>query len=354
VIDIGILSSLFSLTFFGNRLLTAHNFSVFQTFFDKHLLVEVIPMKKLTVYGVILYCIFNTPLFSQNKALFHYPLNNGDLWEYWEAPRFFVRMQHKVTGDTLLSNGKVYKIIEITENLSNAVALQFQRIEDHCVFQARPSFIPPDSVAYDEFLLYKLEVKIDDTWPYPGYGYNGFVADSGFVRVNAFGTLSFGGRNWKGVALGSYTLPDTGLWFDPDVVLVDSLGVYSDAFEGGYYQLRGAIINGRQFGTITSVHEKVTHPPSLVDLRTYPNPVVLDVHIQFLLKRAENIQISIFDLLGRKINEFPLRTYSAGLHTLHWNRTNGHGQAPLHSGLYFVVLTNNANLRLTRKFTVLK
>jgi hypothetical protein len=92
----------------------------------------------------------------------------------------------------------------------------------------------------------------------------------------------------------------------------------------------------------------------VADLWTYPNPVVLDAHIQFLLRRPDNIQISIFDLLGRKIDEFPLHAYSAGLHTLHWNGADGHIKMPLHSGLYFVVLTNNSTLRLTRKFTVLK
>jgi hypothetical protein len=311
-------------------------------------------MKKVSIISIALYLILSFPLFSQNKTLFHYPLNNGNLWEYWEGPRFFAYEQRKVIGDTLLTNGKSYKIIQIKGNFNSGYI--FQRLEDINVFQARPRFIPPDSVAYDEYLFYQLSVKIGDTWPYPAakYNWDGFLADSGFVQVNAFGTVIFGGRNWKAVALGSYTLPDTGLWFDPDVILTDSLGIYSDAFEGGYYQLRGAIINGRQFGTITSVNEKNANPPSLLDLRIYPNPIVSDAHIQFSLKRAENLQISILDLLGRKINELPLRTYSAGLHTLHWNHKNGPVQEHLHSGVYFVVLTNNSNLRLTRKFMVLK
>ncbi len=55
----------------------------------------------------------------------------------------------------------------------------------------------------------------------------------------------FGGRNWKEEALGSYTLPDTGFWFYPDVILLDSIGVNRDAHEGNYFQLRGSIINGK-------------------------------------------------------------------------------------------------------------
>jgi len=315
-------------------------------------------MKKVSIISIALYLILSFPLFSQNKTLFHYPLNNGNLWEYWEGPRFFVRVQHKVIGDTLLSNGKVYKIIKITENLSSAVALQFQRIEDHCVFQARPRFIPPDSVAYDEFLLYKLEVKIGDTWPYPGYGYDGFVADSGFVRVNEFGSLSFGARNWKGVVLGSYTLPDTGLWFDPDVILLDSMGVYRDAFEGGYLQLRGAIIRDKQYGTLTSIKEDKPNPNLITDfalnIKSYPNPVMTELHVQFELRRPDKIQIAIFDLLGRKIHEFPSRNYGIGIHTQSWNGRDQSTNWPLPSGIYLLTLTNNFNQRMIHKFTLLK
>jgi hypothetical protein len=133
------------------------------------------------------------PVLSQDKIVFHYPLNNGDMWEYCEGPRFFIYEQLKVIGDSLLSNGKTYKAIKITGNFSSG--FKFQRIDDHCVFLAKPRFVPPDSTAFDEFLLYKLEMEIGDTWPYPGNGHDGFLADSGFVLVNEFGSLSFGGRN---------------------------------------------------------------------------------------------------------------------------------------------------------------
>jgi len=312
-------------------------------------------MKKIFVICAAFYFALNLPLFSQNKTVFHYPLNDGDLWEYWEGPQFFIYEQRKVIGDTLLPDGNTYKIIKVTGNLTNGY-LRFQRIIDNSVFQF-PRFIPPDSLADEQFLLYKLKVELGDTWPYPD-GYDGFLADSGFVQVNQFGSINFGGRSWDGVALGSYTLPDTGLWFDPDVVLLDSLGVYIDAYEGGYFQLRGAIINGRQFGTITSVNVREAALSSLIptvkSFGVFPNPVVSETRVHFELTDVSEIRFSIFDVLGQKLYESPPRRFRAGLHSLRWGDMGELTKTSIAAGVYFVVLTESLSQRLVRKFTAMK
>ena len=305
-------------------------------------------MRKISAFSAALYCILALPLLAQDKTLFHYPLNDGDLWEYWEGPRFFIYEQRKVIGDTLLSNGKFYKTIEIQGNLQSRF-LRLQRIENNCVYQY-------DRILREDILLYKLETRLGDTWPYPGYEYDGFLADSGFVRANEFGSLNFGGRNWKGVVFGSYTLPDTGLWFDPDVVLLDSLGVHSDAFEGGYFQLRGAIINGKQFGTITSVKERLdaTSIPATINLKVYPNPVKSELYVQFELPNVDQIQISIFDILGRQVFVSPRKIYPTGFHHLQLNGLNGLITDYLPSGFYFLVLNGKSTSNVTQRFMIVK
>lgn len=313
-------------------------------------------MKKSFMICVALCFVSSFTLFAQGKTVFHYPLNDGDLWEYWEGPRFFIYEQRKVIGDTLLSNGKIYKAIKVKGVLNSGFI--FQRIEDHQVFQAKPRFVPPDSTAYDEFLLYKLQVELGDTWPYPGYGYDGFIANSGFVQVNEFGIQGFAGRNWKGMALGSCTLPDTGLWFDPDVILLDSLGVYADAYEGGYFQLRGAIINGQQFGTITSVNVQEAASNSLIPVvtsfRIFPNPVVSDAQVQFELTGPREIQFSIFDVLGRRFYQSPRRHLGVGFHNWPLNDLGEFIKTSVPNGVYFIVLTEGLNQRLVRKFIAMK
>ncbi len=294
-------------------------------------------MKKIIACGLI-FCsilIFGPPLFSQNETLFHYPLNNGDLWEYWEGPRFFIYEKHKVIGDTHLPNGHTYKIIEVKGNLQSRY-LKFQRIENQCVFGVSRRFIPPNSIVNEEYLLYNLEVKVGDTWRYPPYGYQGFLADSGIVRINKIDSMNFGNHIWKRMILGSYIWPNFDVWFNEDVLLLDSIGVYQDSFEGGYLQLRGAIIRGKQYGIITSVKEDEPAPnltEFALNLKSYPNPVKKDLHAQFELEHPDKIQISIFDLLGRKIYEFPSREYAMGIHRLFWHGKDEKTNRPFPKGI---------------------
>lgn len=314
-------------------------------------------MKKSFIICAAFCFVSSFPLLSQNKTLFHYPLNDGDLWEYWEGPRFFIYEQRKIIGDTLLPNGNFYKIIEVVNNQQHR-GLMFQRVEKKCVYQYAPRFVPPNTLLHEEILLYKLEIELGDIWPYPGYEYDGFLADPGFVQVNEFGSLNFGGQSWEGVALGSYTLPDTGLWFDPDVILLDSLGVYIDAYEGGYLQLRGAIINRRQFGTITSVNDRgaVSSPliPVVASFRIFPNPIVSDAQVQFELTDVSEIRFSIFDILGRELYELPMRRFDVGRHSFTWGGARELAKPSLPNGIYFIVFTDGLSQPLVRKFTVTK
>ncbi len=294
-------------------------------------------MKRIFAVHAAFLLLLISEVFSQSKSTFHYPLNDGDLWEYWEGPPLFIHQQRRVVGDSILSNGKVYKAIKISGVLSSGFL--FQRLDDQSVFQAMPRFVPPDSTAYDEFLLYKLEVEIGDTWAYPGYGYDGFIADSGFVRLEEFGIQDFGGRDWRSMVLGSYTLPDTAAWSYSDVILLDSIGVSFDVYEGGHFQLRGAIIDGRQFGTITSsVDEQNTESSNsvspVVDFKIYPNPVVSETHVQFYLLSASAISVRVFDVNGRMIKELSQGFRAAGEHNVAWDGRDHLGR-DVASGTYF-------------------
>lgn len=316
------------------------------------------PMKKIIVFCAAFYFSLNLPSFSQSKMLINYPLADGDLWEYWIGPQFFMYETRKVIGDTLLPNGKLYKKIEITGNLQSRV-LQFQRIENHSVFRVFRRFVPPNTVVNEEFLLYNLEVKIGDTWPYPPVkNYDGFLADSGIVRVNKFDSMIFGNHLWKRMTLGSYILPTFETWFSEDVMILDSIGVYQDGFEGGYFQLRGAIIRGKRYGMLTSVNEGERAPNRITDfalnLKNYPNPVINNLHIQFELKNPDRMEISIFNLLGQKVYEFPFRDYGAGTHRLSWNGKEEKTNRLLPNGIYLVSLISSSNQRMIRKFTLLK
>jgi hypothetical protein len=315
-------------------------------------------MKKSVVVYFTIHLVLGISVFAQNTTGFHYLLTNGNKWEYEEKSGGLILTEtRKVIGDTLLPNGKTYKVVEQIHQ-RDGKHLIFQRLVKNEVYQFAPRFVPPDSLAHEEILLFKLEVKVGDTWPYPPNRYQGFLADSGFYRVREIGFMNFANRKWSNMVISSYTLPDTGSWFANDIVLLDSLGVYYDAFEGGYYRLRGAIINGRQFGTITHVNESPTIStivPTVIPLfTTYPNPVVSDTKILFDLRRPSEIQISIFDLLGRQVYEFPAQNFQIGTHVFPWNGTDRLTGKPVPNGIYFIFLSGNSTTHLTRKFMLLR
>jgi len=315
-------------------------------------------MKRIFFLCAVIYFILNMPLFSQNKILFHYPLNNGDFWEYEEhgfsALKFWVTRE--VIGDSTLPNGKTYKTIKQIHQ-RDGVHLLFQRIENNEVYQYAPKFVQPDSVLPHELLYSKLDLKVGDTWLLPEFQ-NSTLSDSGFYRVEEIADTSFAHGQWRYFVLGIYNLPDSSLHTSSDIIFLDSLGVFFDGFEGGYYRLRGAIINGRQFGIITSVNEPPGPsnivPESIALFTTYPNPVISGANIRFDLNRPSAIDISIFDLLGRQVYEFTHKSYGVGSHLLHWKAIEQLTGRSVPNGVYFIKLVTNSNFYFTRKLVVLK
>ncbi|GEM_PF-6518969 len=208
-------------------------------------------MKKIAgVYAAICF-LLNFSLFAQNKTLFHYPLEKGTSWEYEEkSGGIILRVTREVIGDTLLPNGKTYKIVEQIHQ-RDGKHLILQRIVKNEIYQYSPRFVPPDSVAPEEVLLFKLEVEVGDKWPYP---FSGVSYDSCFYVVEEIGVMNFANRNWKKAVFNTITVPTS--LCTGNIVFLDSLGVFLNSFEGGHLRLLGAIINGRRFGTITSKFNK--------------------------------------------------------------------------------------------------
>lgn len=93
-------------------------------------------------------------------------------------------------------------------------------------------------------------------------------------------------------------------------------------------------------------------------LSVYPNPLTLSssrtqskAHIQFDLKQTEEVQISIYDIKGRKVKNLGRQIYTKGLHTLEWNQSAYQGNI-LPSGVYFV-RCQTPSIQLTKKILIL-
>jgi len=77
----------------------------------------------------------------------------------------------------------------------------------------------------------------------------------------------------------------------------------------------------------------------------YPNPAADDLTVRFLLERAQRVELSVFDLLGRRLRGWDLGVLAAG------EQAHRLDLAGLPPGLYVVRLTGDAGARATVKVT---
>jgi len=67
-------------------------------------------MKSILILLFLTIHLVGTLSAQEERHVFYYLLNIGDVWEYRRSPGFLDT--RKVIGDTLLPNGKTYRVIE--------------------------------------------------------------------------------------------------------------------------------------------------------------------------------------------------------------------------------------------------
>ncbi len=88
----------------------------------------------------------------------------------------------------------------------------------------------------------------------------------------------------------------------------------------------------------------------------YPNPFNSNTIIHYSLASPSDIQLDIYDVLGRVVTRFVVNDLSAGYHQLTWDGTNGSGD-PVSSGIYFArlnVTSENSSQSFSKKMVLLK
>lgn len=81
--------------------------------------------------------------------------------------------------------------------------------------------------------------------------------------------------------------------------------------------------------------------------QNYPNPFNPTTTIQYELPERSDVQITIYDLLGREVIELVSETQDAGYKSVQWNATN------VTSGMYFYKI-RTGNYKQTRKMILLR
>jgi len=99
---------------------------------------------------------------------------------------------------------------------------------------------------------------------------------------------------------------------------------------------------------VTAIHEgKEPLPKTYVLMQNYPNPFNSSTIIQFSLPKEEEIELAVYDILGRKVAELASGRFPAGSHKAKWD------SADCASGMYFYTMQTE-KAQISRKMMLLR
>ena len=93
-------------------------------------------------------------------------------------------------------------------------------------------------------------------------------------------------------------------------------------------------------------------PDAFVLHDNYPNPFNPTTQIRFDLPTNDNVNLTIYNMLGQKVKVFSINNISAGYHQITWDATNDIGD-PLSAGVYLYQLQTSEFVK-TKKMILLK
>ncbi len=247
---------------------------------DKNLFLKLAATKCLLLQLSLCFCA--TLGFSQG----YFPLKSGNIWQYWASPGSFYVRSLRALGDTTLNNGLTYsKLMQ-----DNPAGIQYFR-------QAGSRIITYSTYENAELVWGDYSKTTGDTVARNYYQ----GGDTTVVLVlydqigRVFGrTLRIWGFYERSVISSTFVLRE----------ITDSIGITFETYEAAPYDdsLAGALIDGKQYGIITSVsHTQSLNPTSYQLLQNYPNPFNSETHIKFSAPESEKISLEVFDVLGQRI-----------------------------------------------------
>lgn len=132
-------------------------------------------------------------------------------------------------------------------------------------------------------------------------------------------------------------------------------------FNNTYAAGAAPLVNGRAIRFTTTAPENYVAPLAAAEenlptgfllFSAYPNPFNPTTTIHFQLPFESEVNIKVFDILGREVTELVNSRQSSGLHSILWNGTNRFGEN-VTSGTYFVSL-EALNFKQIKKVLLIK
>lgn len=279
---------------------------------------------------VILLSMMNQ-LYPRNlDTLNYFPHAVGNVWQYmYDDGRLF---QEKIIQDSVDNFGNMFL------NFGSTLPIFYWKYRINAT---------KDSVFYHPYSINHLQYK------FPLDSGEIFERDTGlYAKVNDTYEVIIFGNLTKAMTISYYGgHPDSfGTGWEYTEVLADNIGKIWYGNEVEYMNLIGCVVDCDTSGIIFTAVEDENPPlqPSSVELyQNYPNPFNSITTISYELSKRENIELAVYDILGKEIKilakgEFPKGNYKVSFDA-----------EALYSGIYFYSLITT-NRRITKKMILLK
>jgi hypothetical protein len=292
------------------------------------------------------------------ETLSYYPLAVGNKWNYniyeidynsnsWNE--FNGIMTREVIGDTLLSNGNKYFIIEQKESLyspSWQSQYSLERIDSATGKVLRNIGSPQDCLIDD------LTAEVGDTLELYRYQYSNTpqvicqANDQKYFDNEIFNRKMFHLPN---------SLYYTGYSLTKGIGL-DSLAA---GFDVGHtlWWLKGCVISGKVLGDTSLVvglkNENNDIPSEFSLHQNYPNPFNPETVINYQLAENCKVSLKVYDVLGNEVAVLVNEEKPAGKYQVNFNVRQTTNNKQLTSGVYFYQLRAGQFVQ-TKKFVLLK
>ena len=129
---------------------------------------------------------------------------------------------------------------------------------------------------------------------------------------------------------------------------------YTDSLGRGVYPRDTTRVPVRR-SSLTAIDDRgVAVTPADFELaQNYPNPFNPETTIEFGIRTAGRVDITVFDITGRQVAVLAEAQRSAGRHAIRWDGRDDAGN-PVATGVYFYRLAVDGEAKLTRKMLLLK
>lgn len=278
-------------------------------------------MKTKIFFQVLLTSL--TIISSQLSAQGYYPLEIGNMWEYYDIYEPEYGFTTRAITDTLMPNNQTYTLLQNEGELN----LPFY-------------FRQSESKVYDYSSQFETELLIFDFSKTAGDTVSVYYMENDTIVTTVLnnGVHNIFGEERLFWQFLQEFLPTT---FHEIWQVTDSIGLTSFQCEvSPLYLLRGAIIDGTTYGTITSIEPfGVSYPKRYILFQNYPNPFNNSTIINLKITEEEYVAVTIYDILGRQIRILFEGKIRSDLKQIVWDGKNELGKE-VGSGTYIYRVQN--------------